>query len=161
MEELVNCIVQFGTAIFSFIDCHAATISAIATAVTMLAIAVQCRISNKARKDNLFKIRLDKYEEVLSFCLSLQSLFYEIFIASEKARLKEEKRRYDIYQSVKGSRMFLAQVEYLFGDKIVAYIKDRYELGELSQLGKINRDSNKFELDTKLESMFVPFLNLK
>ena len=70
MEELVNyinVIVHFGTAILSFVNCYAAAITAIATAITMWAIISQRCIANKARKDNLFKIRYEFYKNVVDF----------------------------------------------------------------------------------------------
>jgi hypothetical protein len=131
-------------------------IIAISTFVTMLAIISQGCIANKARKDNLFKIRLDHYGEIVDFLHHLISTFNFNHKAIIGKQLSEKKLRFNIYD-ISGSKKFLAQVEYLFGDKIVNYIKDKYELGEVHTLGKINRISNEFELNLELESMFAPF----
>ena len=103
-------------------------------------------------------MRLDHYDEVVDFCCRLVSAFDSDHLVSQiiEKQLNEEKNRFNVY-NIRGSKKFLAQVEYLFGDKLANYIKDKYEHGEVNTLGKINRKSNKFELDPKLESMFVPF----
>lgn len=103
-------------------------------------------------------MRLDYYDEVVDFCCRLVSAFDSDYLVSQmiEKQLNEEKNRFNVY-NIRGSKKFLAQVEYLFGDKLANYIKDKYEHGEVNTLGKINRKSNKFELDPKLESLFEPF----
>ena len=106
---------------------------------------------------NLFKMRLDNYNEVINFCHQLSSAFdsEDKIIKIIEKQLTERKPRFDVYY-IGGSKKFLAQVEYLFGNKLANYIKDKYEIGEVHTLGKINRESNKFELNSELESMFAP-----
>lgn len=58
------------------------------------------------------------------------------------------------------AKRLLAQVECFFGDEIANYVKDRWESCDVKDLGQINIESNKFELDPKLEMLFELFFKV-
>ena len=132
----------------------------------------QTEIAEQKRKDDLLKIRLDTYDEIIEFLrllsnhLSNNDENMNNYVSSAENCEQMVPHRYEQHPrltipSVLNSKKLFAQMEYVFDVSLVKYIKNKIEEGGYSELGDIEIDTNNFKMSKELESLFEPFFSFK
>ena len=139
-------------------------IAAVAAVITAVCMVMQYWVFKKQRKDNLFKIRFDTYNDIITSCAEVYRFFYpdkELKHTKEFEQMisdfNYQREKFNI-SGVPGCRKLLAQVEYVFGSSPANYIRNIIESGEVDKLGKIDIDTEKFQISKDIESLFEPCL---
>jgi hypothetical protein len=133
-------------------------ITAVAAVITAVCMVMQYWVFKKQRKDNLFKTRFDTYNDIITSCAEVYSFFDpDKKFEQMMSNFNSEQLKFNI-SDISGSQKLLAQVEYVFGASPANYIRNIIESGEIYKLGKIDIDTEKFQISKDIESLFEPFL---